>query len=92
MFKKPLGSLKTSGSHFRYTIALKLNYFVTVAPLRSSDWRKLKQRVRLAFPTITSENENEVLPEGLMSMKLSTHLQEPCVSGFDIEARETHPR
>jgi hypothetical protein len=60
MFKKPLGSLKTS------------------APLRSSDRRRLKQRVVESFQT-SSEDGDLLVPDGILSVKFSTHLNEPGV-------------
>ncbi|GJE88956.1 eukaryotic translation initiation factor SUI1 family protein [Phanerochaete sordida] len=50
----------------------------TVAPLRSSDRRKLKQRVIADFGLQPEEGEL-LVPEGLQSQKISTHLNEPGV-------------
>lgn len=48
------------------------------APLRSSDRRKLKQRVVETF-SLQPEDGDVVVPEGLRSTKFSTHLGEPGV-------------
>ncbi|CAK5270936.1 unnamed protein product [Mycena citricolor] len=58
MFKKPLGTLKTS------------------APLRSSDRRKLKQRV-VAAHGLSPEDGDDLVPEGILSLKFHTHLDVP---------------
>jgi len=83
MFKKSLGSLKTSGNYFRGNLTrlfkCNLNSFIGTAPLRSSDRRKLKQRVVQLFPEIPPEDE-QLVPDGLLSVKFSTHLEEPGVS------------
>lgn len=50
----------------------------TSAPLRSSDRRKLKQRIISTF-SISSEEGDVLVPEGLLSIKFSTHLDEPGV-------------
>lgn len=51
----------------------------TSAPLRSSDRRKLKQRVITGF-SISSDDGDLLVPEGILSVKFSTHLDEPGVS------------
>ncbi|GLB44597.1 putative reverse transcriptase (RNA-dependent DNA polymerase) [Lyophyllum shimeji] len=51
----------------------------TSAPLRSSDRRKLKQRVVAAFG-ISSEDGDLLVPDGIQSMKFSTHLDDPGVA------------
>ncbi|OCH88500.1 eukaryotic translation initiation factor SUI1 family protein [Obba rivulosa] len=51
----------------------------TSAPLRSSDRRKLKQRVLQAFPVLQPEDGDLLVPDGLLSQKFSTHLDEPGV-------------
>ncbi|KAF9463370.1 eukaryotic translation initiation factor SUI1 family protein [Collybia nuda] len=51
----------------------------TSAPLRSSDRRKLKQKVVAAFG-ISSEDGDLLVPEGLLSVKFNTHLDEPGVA------------
>ncbi|KAH7908853.1 hypothetical protein BJ138DRAFT_1115485 [Hygrophoropsis aurantiaca] len=51
----------------------------TSAPLRSSDRRKLKQRIVNAF-SLSSEDGDLLVPEGIMSIKFSTHLDEPGVA------------
>ncbi|TFK67974.1 hypothetical protein BDN72DRAFT_842359 [Pluteus cervinus] len=47
----------------------------TSAPLRSSDRRKLKQRAVTAF-NLTSEEGDLLVPDGILSIKFSTHLNE----------------
>ena len=54
------------------------NNVKTSAPLRSSDRRKLKQKVIAAFG-ISPEDGELLVPDGLESMKFSTHLDEPGV-------------
>ncbi|KAF8153971.1 hypothetical protein B0H34DRAFT_719823 [Crassisporium funariophilum] len=54
----------------------------TSAPLRSSDRRKLKQRAITAFG-FTSEEGDILVPEGILSVKFNTHLDEPGVAYID---------
>lgn len=58
-----------------------LNNLKTSSPLRSSDRRKLKQRAILAFG-LTSEEGDALVPDGILSVKFSTHLDEPGVRCF----------
>ncbi|KAG0700484.1 hypothetical protein DFH29DRAFT_931661 [Suillus ampliporus] len=51
----------------------------TSAPLRSSDRRKLKQRVIQAF-SLDPDVGEELVPDGLMSAKFHTHTDEPGVA------------
>ena len=51
----------------------------TSAPLRSSDRRKLKQRVIEVF-NITPEDGDLLVPDGIQSIKFRTHLNELGVS------------
>ncbi|KAG5636629.1 hypothetical protein H0H81_007370 [Sphagnurus paluster] len=51
----------------------------TSAPLRGSDRRRLKQRVIEAFG-ISSEDGDLLVPDGIQSVKFSTHLEEPGVA------------
>jgi len=51
----------------------------TSAPLRSSDRRKLKQKVCTLF-NISQEDGDLLVPDGIESVKFSTHLDEPGVS------------
>ncbi|KAH7922526.1 hypothetical protein BV22DRAFT_1070355 [Leucogyrophana mollusca] len=51
----------------------------TSAPLRSSDRRKLKQRVSQTF-SLSPEDGDLLVPDGIMSIKFSTHLDEPGVA------------
>ncbi|KAJ8075178.1 hypothetical protein PM082_019506 [Marasmius tenuissimus] len=47
----------------------------TSAPLRNSDRKKLKQRVISSF-SIENESADLLVPEGILSVKFSTHLNE----------------
>ena len=58
-----------------------LNNLKTSAPLRSSDRRKLKQRTVSAFG-LTAEEGDALVPDGILSVKFSTHLDEPGVRCF----------
>ncbi|KAG6811004.1 hypothetical protein H0H92_009381 [Tricholoma furcatifolium] len=51
----------------------------TSAPLRSSDRRKLKQRVVSSFG-ISSEDGDLLVPDGIQSIKFTTHLEEQGVA------------
>ena len=67
MFKKPPKNWKTS------------------SPLRNSDRKKLKQRIVSAFglkldDSNTEAAEIDILPEGTLSLKFITHLDEPGVA------------
>ena len=64
-----------------------LSNLKTSAPLRSSDRRKLKQRVESTFE-ISSEDGDILVPDGILSLKFSTHLDEPGVSGIRSQRRE----
>ncbi|KIJ61221.1 hypothetical protein HYDPIDRAFT_177119 [Hydnomerulius pinastri MD-312] len=55
-----------------------LSKFKTSAPLRSSDRRKLKQRVVQAFG-VSPEDGDLLVPDGLMSQKIVTYSDEPGV-------------
>ncbi|KAI0632800.1 eukaryotic translation initiation factor SUI1 family protein [Trametes polyzona] len=57
----------------------------TSAPLRSSDRRKLKQRVLQAFPVLQPDEGDVLVPDGLQSQKFSTHLDEPGVAYLSPE-------
>ncbi|TFY76449.1 hypothetical protein EWM64_g7560 [Hericium alpestre] len=54
----------------------------TSAPLRGSDRRKLKQRVVETFALKDSEDGNLLVPEGLQSMKITTHARDPGILYF----------
>ncbi|KAJ7041154.1 eukaryotic translation initiation factor SUI1 family protein [Mycena alexandri] len=56
-----------------------LSTLKTSAPLRSSDRRKLKQRVISSFE-LSPEDGDVLVPEGILSVKFSTHLNEPGVA------------
>ncbi|THV08251.1 hypothetical protein K435DRAFT_958852 [Dendrothele bispora CBS 962.96] len=56
-----------------------LNNLKTSAPLRSSDRRKLKQRVVNSF-SISAENADVLVPDGILSVKFKTHLDEPGIA------------
>ncbi|KAK0466225.1 eukaryotic translation initiation factor SUI1 family protein [Desarmillaria tabescens] len=49
------------------------------APIRSSDRRKLKQRVVAAF-SVSPEDGDLLVPEGILTAKFSTHLDLPGVA------------
>ncbi|RDB15094.1 Eukaryotic translation initiation factor 2D [Hypsizygus marmoreus] len=51
----------------------------TSAPLRSSDRRKLKQRVVSTFG-ISPDDGDILVPDGIQSMKFITHLDEPGIA------------
>ncbi|TFK37567.1 hypothetical protein BDQ12DRAFT_736100 [Crucibulum laeve] len=53
-----------------------LSSLKTSAPLKSSDRRKLKQRVITAYG-ISSEDGDLLVPDGILSVKFITHLNEP---------------
>ncbi|KAI0656239.1 eukaryotic translation initiation factor SUI1 family protein [Cubamyces menziesii] len=57
----------------------------TSAPLRSSDRRKLKQRVLQAYPILQPEEGDLLVPDGLQSQKFNTHLEEPGVAYLSPE-------
>ncbi|KAF8968770.1 hypothetical protein BDZ97DRAFT_1654726 [Flammula alnicola] len=59
-----------------------LSNLKTSAPLRSSDRRKLKQRVVTAYG-LTSEEGDALVPDGILSVKFSTHVDEPGVAYID---------
>jgi len=50
----------------------------TSAPLRSSDRRKLKQRIVACFHTSSGDGDL-LVPEGILSVKFTTHLSEPGI-------------
>ncbi|KAG6837743.1 hypothetical protein H0H93_001669 [Arthromyces matolae] len=52
---------------------------MTSAPLRSSDRKKLKQRVISIFG-ISSEDGDLLVPDGIQSIKFMTHLEQPGVA------------
>ncbi|KAJ7279119.1 eukaryotic translation initiation factor SUI1 family protein [Mycena rebaudengoi] len=56
-----------------------LSSLKTSSPLRSSDRRKLKQRV-LSAHGLSSEDGDLLVPDGILSVKFSTHLDEPGVA------------
>ena len=57
----------------------KLTHDSHVAPLRSSDRKKLRQRVLQSYPSLPPEDGDSLVPDGLQSQKFSTHLEEPGV-------------
>ncbi|TEB33710.1 eukaryotic translation initiation factor SUI1 family protein [Coprinellus micaceus] len=61
-----------------------LSNLKTSAPLRSSDRRKLKQRVITAF-NLQAEDGDVLVPDGIESVKFSTHLEEPGVAYLSKE-------
>ncbi|KAJ6482936.1 eukaryotic translation initiation factor SUI1 family protein [Mycena vitilis] len=56
----------------------------TSSPLRSSDRRKLKQRVVASFG-ISPEDGDLLVPEGILSVKFHTHLNEPGIAYLSPE-------
>ena len=58
-----------------------LSNLKTSAPLRSSDRRKLKQRI-VATYGLTGEEGDALVPDGILSLKFSTHINEPGVRHF----------
>jgi translation initiation factor 2D len=58
-----------------------LSNLKTSAPLRSSDRRKLKQRVISTY-SLTAEEGDALVPDGILSLKFSTHVDEPGVRHF----------
>jgi hypothetical protein len=74
MFKKPLGDTKTSGN----SIPLKVDTLIgilpslSLAPLRSSERRKLRARTAERFRLAPEVAEN-LVPEGLLSQKFSAY-------------------
>ncbi|KAI8972535.1 eukaryotic translation initiation factor SUI1 family protein [Trametes punicea] len=57
----------------------------TSAPLRSSDRRKLKQRVLQSYTALQPEDGDLLVPDGLQSQKFSTHHDEPGVAYLSPE-------
>jgi len=51
----------------------------TSAPIRSSDRRKLKQKI-VATYNLTNEDGDILVPDGLQSAKYVTHSEDPGVS------------
>lgn len=81
MFKKPLGDAKTSGiSIFKRCID---RHLITnpspLAPLRSSERRKLRARIAERFQLAPDIADN-LVPDGLLSQKFSAYNGEPGVS------------
>ncbi|KAJ7657881.1 eukaryotic translation initiation factor SUI1 family protein [Mycena polygramma] len=56
----------------------------TSSPLRSSDRRKLKQRVVASFGT-SPEDGDVLVPDGVLSVKFHTHLNEPGIAYLSPE-------
>ncbi|KAJ2921760.1 hypothetical protein H1R20_g15341, partial [Candolleomyces eurysporus] len=61
-----------------------LHNLKTSSALRSSDRRKLKQRVTSAF-NLSPEDGDLLVPDGIESVKVSTHLEEPGVAYLSSE-------
>lgn len=74
MFKKPFSNLKTSGTAAKMIASWPL-LTLFVAPLRSSDRRKLKQRIVQDFGLQPNDGDF-LVPEGLQSQKFATHVNE----------------
>ncbi|EIW56725.1 eukaryotic translation initiation factor SUI1 family protein [Trametes versicolor FP-101664 SS1] len=62
-----------------------LSELKTSAPIRSSDRRKLRQRVLQSFPVLQAEEGDVLVPDGLQLQKFSTHLDEPGVAYLSPE-------
>ncbi|KJA22113.1 hypothetical protein HYPSUDRAFT_55031 [Hypholoma sublateritium FD-334 SS-4] len=62
-----------------------LSNLKTSAPLRSSDRRKLKQRVITSYGISTEEGDS-LVPDGILSVKFITRSEEPGVAYIDPEA------
>ena len=58
-----------------------LSNLKTSSPLRNSDRKKLKQRIVSIFK-LTLEEGNNLVPEGILSIKFSTYSDEPGVGHF----------
>jgi translation initiation factor 2D len=81
MFKKPLGDTKTSGISLPIpndTLILISPPF-SLAPLRSSERRKLRAHTAERF-RLASEIAENLVPDGLLSQKFSNYNGEPGVS------------
>ncbi|KAH9915323.1 uncharacterized protein B0H18DRAFT_886092 [Fomitopsis serialis] len=57
----------------------------TIAPLRTSDRRKLKQRVLETYSHVKPEEGDVLVPEGLHHQKFATYADEPGVAYFSVE-------
>ena len=83
MFKKPLHDLKTSGkSHTQNTDPILTS---NPAPLKSSERRKLRQRVVDSYQLDLASPGNldiadVLVPEGILMAKFSTHHDDHGVS------------
>ena len=78
MFKKPLSKIKTSGMYsFMYMYHRSAGR--SIAPLRTSDRRKLKQRIVQEYG-VSPELGDLLVPDGLMSQKIVTYTNIPGVS------------
>lgn len=60
-----------------------LGGFKNSAPIRSSDRRKQKQRVVAAF-SVSPEDGDLLVPEGILTAKFSTHLDLPGVRSLSV--------
>ena len=90
MFKKPLSNLKTSGNSATLALCSSLN--LLAAPLRSSDRRKLKQRIAQDFG-LQPDDGDLLVPEGLQSQKFATHVNELGVWLFSLPyERDAQPQ
>ncbi|KAJ7088555.1 eukaryotic translation initiation factor SUI1 family protein [Mycena crocata] len=56
-----------------------LSTLKTSAPLRSSDRRKLRQRV-ISVYALSPEDGDILVPDGILSVKFTTHLNEPGIA------------
>ena len=78
MFKKPLSDLKTIGTVIISVLGYRLTW--RTAPLRTSDRRKLRQRVLETYSGLQPEHGDILVPEGLHHQKFATYAGDPGVS------------
>ena len=63
------------GHHRSDMFKKPLSSLKTSAPLRSSDRRKLKQRI-ISLYGLQPEEGDTLMPEGILSVKFSSHIEE----------------
>lgn len=80
-------SLALSATGSRDIIVELTSTLLSLAPLRGSDRRKLRQRVISEFG-VSNEVGDILVPEGIQSQKFSTHLNEPGVSRPNARPRQ----
>jgi len=79
----PIRIYLISGASSPLTVMFKkpLGDLKTSAPLRSSHRKSLRQRVITTFK-LTPESGDNLVPEGVLSIKFSTYSNEPGVGHF----------